>query len=127
MPRATKGCARKRSRKRLLNKTEGYWGGRGNLYRKAMETYIRAMVFSFRDRKARKRKFRELWISRISAAVRERGISYSRFIRGLVKANVDLNRKMLAEMAVHDHPAFDRLVEQVKEVVENCVVNHKIL
>jgi len=82
-----------------------------------METYIRAMVFSFRDRKARKRKFRELWISRISAAVRERGISYSRFIRGLVNANVDLNRKMLAEMAVNDKPAFDRLVEQVKSVV----------
>lgn len=114
MPRATKGCARKRSRKRLLNKTEGYWGGRGNLYRKAMETYIRAMVFSFRDRKARKRKFRELWISRISAAVRERGISYSHFIRGLINAKVDLNRKMLAEMAVNDKPAFDKLVEQVK-------------
>ncbi|GAB62935.1 MAG: 50S ribosomal protein L20 [Candidatus Jettenia sp.] len=114
MPRATKGAARKRSRKRLLNKTEGYWGGRGNLYRKAMETYIRAMVFSFRDRKARKRKFRELWISRINAAVRERGMSYSRFISGLVKANVDLNRKMLAEMAVNDKPAFDKLVEQVK-------------
>lgn len=117
MPRATKGCARKRSRKRLLKKTEGYWGGRGNLYRKAMETYIRAMVFSFRDRKARKRKFRELWISRISAAVRERGVSYSHFIRGLVKANVDLNRKMLAEMAVNDKPAFDALVEQVKAVI----------
>ncbi len=117
MPRATKGCARKRSRKRLLNKTEGYWGGRGNLYRKAMETYIRAMVFSFRDRKARKRKFRELWISRISAAARERGISYSLFIRGLIKAKVDLNRKMLAEMAVNDKPAFDKLVEQVKAMV----------
>lgn len=114
MPRATKGCARKRSRKRLLNKTEGYWGGRGNLYRKAMETYIRAMVFSFRDRKARKRKFRELWISRISAAARERGISYSRFMSGLIKTRVDLNRKMLAEMAVNDKPAFDQLVEQVK-------------
>ncbi|BBO17952.1 50S ribosomal protein L20 [Candidatus Brocadia pituitae] len=114
MPRATKGCARKRSRKRLLNKTEGYWGGRGNLYRKAMETYIRAMVFSFRDRKARKRKFRELWISRISAAARERGISYSRFMSGLIKTKVDLNRKMLAEMAVNDKPAFDQLVEQVK-------------
>ncbi|MCC7211683.1 MAG: 50S ribosomal protein L20 [Candidatus Brocadia sp.] len=114
MPRATKGCARKRSRKRLLNKTEGYWGGRGNLYRKAMETYIRAMVFSFRDRKARKRKFRELWISRISAAARERGIPYSRFMSGLIKTKVDLNRKMLAEMAVNDKPAFDQLVEQVK-------------
>ncbi|MEB2307851.1 MAG: 50S ribosomal protein L20 [Candidatus Brocadiaceae bacterium] len=114
MPRATKGCARKRSRKRLLNKTEGYWGGRGNLYRKAMETYIRAMVFSFRDRKARKRKFRELWISRISAAARERGIPYSRFMQGLIRTKVDLNRKMLAEMAVNDKPAFDQLVEQVK-------------
>jgi large subunit ribosomal protein L20 len=117
MPRATKGCARKRARKRLLDKTEGYWGGRGNLYRKAMETYIRAMAFSFRDRKARKRKFRELWISRISAAARERGISYSRFINGLIKAKVDLNRKMLAEMAVNDKPAFDKLVEQVKAAV----------
>lgn len=117
MPRVTKGCARKRSRKRLLKKTEGYWGGRGNLYRKAMETYIRAMVFSFRDRKARKRKFRELWITRISAAVREHGISYSRFISGLMKANVGLNRKMLAEMAVNDKPAFVKLVEQVKAVV----------
>lgn len=87
------------------------------MYRKAMETYIRAMAFSFRDRKARKRKFRELWISRISAAARERGISYSRFIRGLIKAKIDLNRKMLAEMAVNDKPAFDKLVEQVKATV----------
>lgn len=84
-----------------------------------METYIRAMVFSFRDRKARKRKFRELWISRISAAAREHGISYSCFIRGLIKANIDLNRKMLAEMAVNDKPAFDKLVEQVKAAVWN--------
>jgi len=117
MPRATKGCARKRARKRLLNKTEGYWGGRGNLYRKAMETYIRAMVFSFRDRKAKKRKFRELWISRISAAVRERGLSYNRFINGLFKSKIDLNRKMLAEMAVNDKPAFDKLIEQVKACI----------
>lgn len=114
MPRATKGSARKRARKRLLNKTEGYWGGRGNLYRKAMETYIRAMVYSFRDRKARKRKFRELWITRINAAVREHGLSYSNFIRGLTKANLGLDRKMLAEMAVNDKPAFDKLVEQVR-------------
>lgn len=114
MPRATKGSARKRARKRLLNKTEGYWGGRGNLYRKAMETYIRAMVYSFRDRKARKRKFRELWITRINAAVREHGLSYSNFIRGLTKVNLGLDRKMLAEMAVNDKPAFDKLVEQVR-------------
>ncbi|MGQ3683713.1 MAG: 50S ribosomal protein L20 [Candidatus Loosdrechtia sp.] len=114
MPRATKGAARKRARKRLLNKTEGYWGGRGNLYRKAMETYIRAMAYSFRDRKARKRKFRELWITRINAAVREHGLSYSCFMHGLLKANVGLDRKMLAEMAVNDKPAFGKLVEQVK-------------
>lgn len=114
MPRATKGSARKRARKRLLNKTEGYWGGRGNLYRKAMETYIRAMVYSFRDRKARKRKFRELWITRINAAVREHGLSYSNFIRGLTKVNLGLDRKMLAEMAVNDKPAFDKLIEQVR-------------
>lgn len=114
MPRATKGSARKRARKRLLNKTEGYWGGRGNLYRKAMETYIRAMAYSFRDRKARKRKFRELWITRINAAAREQGLSYSSFIHGVLKANVGLDRKMLAEMAVNDKPAFEKLVEQVR-------------
>jgi large subunit ribosomal protein L20 len=114
MPRATKGSARKRARKRLLNKTEGYWGGRGNLYRKAMETYIRAMAYSFRDRKARKRKFRELWITRINAAAREQGLSYSSFIHGILKANVGLDRKMLAEMAVNDKPAFEKLVEQVR-------------
>ncbi|MCF6158681.1 MAG: 50S ribosomal protein L20 [wastewater metagenome] len=114
MPRATKGSARKRARKRLLNKTEGYWGGRGNLYRKAMETYIRAMAYSFRDRKARKRKFRELWISRINAAVRAYDLSYSSFIHGLAKANININRKMLADMAVNDKPAFHNLVEQVR-------------
>lgn len=112
--RATKGSARKRSRKRFLKKTKGYWGGRRNLYRKAMETYIRAMAYSFRDRKARKREFRSLWISRINAAAREHGISYSRLIRGLINAEIDINRKMLAEMAVNDKPAFAKLVEQVK-------------
>jgi len=84
------------------------------LYRKAMETYIRAMAYSFRDRKARKREFRSLWISRINAAAREHGISYSRLIRGLINAEIDINRKMLAEMAVNDKPAFAKLVEQVK-------------
>lgn len=112
--RATNGSAKKRSRKRLLKKTKGYWGGRGNLYKKAIETYIRAMAYSFRDRKVRKREFRSLWITRINAAVREHGISYSRFIRGLTVAKLDINRKMLAEMAVNDKPAFANLVEIVK-------------
>lgn len=117
MPRAKNGPAKKRGRKRLLKATKGYWGGRGNLYRKASETYVRAMVYAFRDRKCKKRNLRKLWIVRINAAAKQRGMNYSRFINGLVKAQVEIDRKILAETAVNDPTAFDELVELAKQHV----------
>ncbi len=117
MPRARKGAARKSARKRLLKATKGYWGSRSKLYSKASETYLRAMVYAFRDRKRRKRDFRKLWIIRINAAVKQRGMNYSRFINGLTKANVEINRKILSETAINDPAAFDELVELSKQQV----------
>ncbi|MGR3317527.1 MAG: 50S ribosomal protein L20 [Candidatus Anammoxibacter sp.] len=115
MPRAKCAVARKKRKKRLLKHTEGYWGKRSNVFRRASETYVRAMAYAYRDRKCRKREFRQLWITRISAAVRQRGLSYSRFINGLLKANIEVNRKMLAEMAVSDKGTFDKFVEMAKQ------------
>lgn len=115
MPRARKGSARRQAKNRLLNATKGYWGGRSKLYRTAAETYVRAMAFAYRDRKCKKRDFRKLWIMRINAAAKMRGLNYSRFISGLTKANVAIDRKMLAETAVNDPMAFDELVELSKQ------------
>jgi large subunit ribosomal protein L20 len=113
--RTTKGPARRRAKRRLFQKAKGYRGGRGNLLRTVKETLIRAEVFAYRDRRTRKRQFRRLWIIRINAAVRQRGLRYSEFISGLKRAHVELDRKMLSEMAVHDPEAFDQLVELVKQ------------
>ncbi|HLA85709.1 MAG TPA: 50S ribosomal protein L20 [Thermoguttaceae bacterium] len=115
--RTTKGAARNKAKKRLFKKTKGFWGGRGHLLRTAKETLVRAGVYAFRDRRVRKRDFRSLWIIRINAAVRERGLSYSQFINGLKKANVELDRKILAELAVNDPAAFDAIVETVRETL----------
>ena len=115
--RTTKGSARGRAKKRLFRKVKGFWGGRKNLLRTAKETLLRAGQFAFRDRRARKREFRRLWIIRINAACRQRGIRYSEFICGLTKANIPLDRKILADMAVHDPQAFDAVVEEVKQVL----------
>ncbi len=115
--RTTTGVARKKAKRRLFRKTKGYRGGRGNLLRTAKETIIRAGVYAYRDRKVRKREFRKLWIIRINAAVRQRGMRYSEFIHGLNQAEIQLDRKMLAEMAVNDPAAFDAVVDQVKEVL----------
>lgn len=112
--RTRKGAARTKAKKRLFKKTKGYRGGRQNLLRTAKETLVRAGAYAFRDRKVRKREFRKLWIIRINAACRERGIRYSEFIHGLKKANIDLDRKTLSEMAVNDPAAFDKIVEAVK-------------
>ena len=100
--RTTKGSARNRAKNRLFKKTKGYRGGRGNLLRTAKETLIKAEAYAFRDRRARKREFRKLWIIRINAAARERGLRYGELIHGLKKAQIELDRKTLAEMAVHD-------------------------
>ena len=115
--RTMKGAARNQSKKRLFKKVKGYRGGRGGLFRTAKETLVRAGVYAFRDRRVRKREFRSLWIIRINAAVRERGLRYSEFIHGLDKANVGLDRKSLSEMAIHDPAGFDVVVARVKEAL----------
>ncbi len=111
MTRAMKGAARRQARKKVLKAAKGYWGGRSRLYRKAKETLLRAGVYAYRDRKAKKRTFKQLWIVRINAATRERGLSYSQFMGGLVKAGVGINRKLLSDMAINDAKGFDQLVE----------------
>ncbi len=114
--RARKGSAQVKKRKRLLRKAEGYWGLRSKQYRRAKETLMRAWAYATRDRRVRKREFRALWITRINAAVRHHGISYSRFIHGLAQAKIPVNRKMLADLAVHDPEGFGKIVEQAKKV-----------
>lgn len=115
--RTVKGAARNKSKRRLFRKAKGYRGGRKNLLRTVKETLIRSEAFAFRDRRRRKRDFRRLWITRISAAVRERGMRYSEFIHGLQKADIGLDRKMLSEVAIHDPQGFDKIVEQVKQAL----------
>ncbi len=111
MPRTKGSVAHHRRVKRILKAAKGYYGGRSKLLRPARDTVLRAGVYAYRDRRARKREFRSLWITRITASCRARGIRYSRFIFGLKKACVDLNRKMLSEIAIADPEAFDALVE----------------
>ncbi len=115
--RTTKGAARTKAKRRLFKKVKGYRGGRGGLLRTAKETLVRAGVYAFRDRRSRKREFRKLWIIRINAAVRERGLRYSEFIHGLEKANLGLDRKSLSEMAIQDPAGFDAVVERVKKAL----------
>lgn len=112
--RTTKGSARNRAKNRLFQKTKGYRGGRNHLLRTAKETLVRAGSFAFRDRRVRKREFRSLWIIRINAAARERGLRYSELVNGLKRAQIDLDRRMLSEMAIHDPAAFDVLVEKAR-------------
>jgi len=114
MPRTRKGAARRQARKRLLKRTKGYFGSRSKLYRVAKQSRMKADQYAYRDRRARKRDFRRLWITRISAACRQRGITYSLFVGGLKKAGVDLNRKMLAELALNDPKAFDAVVQEAQ-------------
>ena len=115
--RTTKGAARTKAKRRLFKKVKGYRGGRGGLLRTAKETLVRAGVYALRDRRSRKREFRKLWIIRINAAVRERGLRYSEFIHGLEKANLGLDRKSLSEMAIQDPAGFDAVVERVKKAL----------
>lgn len=115
--RTTKGAARNKAKRRLYRKTKGYRGGRGNLLRTAKETLIRAGVYAYRDRRVRKREFRKLWIIRINAAVRERGLRYSLFIHGLNKAGIELDRKTLSEMAINDPAGFDAVFAKVQEAL----------
>jgi large subunit ribosomal protein L20 len=111
MPRVRPGAATRHRRKRVLRDASGYWGSRSKLFRVAKQVVIKAGQYAFRDRRVRKREFRSLWIIRVSAGCEARGVSYSRFMAGLKRACVGLNRKMLSEVAIADPAAFDKLVE----------------
>ena len=115
--RTTIGAARRKSKKRLFKRAKGYRGGRGNLIRTVKETLLRADAYSYRDRRTRAREFRKLWIIRINAAVRQRGLKYSEFIHGLKKAGIDLDRKTLSEMAIHAPDDFDAVVAEAKQAL----------
>lgn len=109
MSRVKRGVTTRRRHKRLLKQTKGFWGRRKNVFRRAKETLLRAMAFAFAGRKLKKRDFRRLFTTRINAACRSRGWSYSKFIGALKKADVQLNRKMLSQIAIHDSVAFDSI------------------
>lgn len=115
--RATKGAARRQSKKRLFKRAKGYRGGRGKLIRTVKETLLRSGAYAFRDRRVRKRDFRRLWITRLNAATRAHGLRYSEFIHGLKKAGIELDRKALSEMAIHDKDGFTAVVDKVKETL----------
>ena len=115
--RTTKGAARTKAKRKLFKRAKGYRGGRGRLLRTVKETLIRAGVFAFRDRRVKKRTYRRLWITRINAACRMRGINYSQFINGLLKAKIELDRKSLSEIAITDPAAFDQIVEAAKKAL----------
>ena len=116
MPRVKGGVTSRRRKKKILKMAKGYVGGRSRLYRTAKETVRKALQYSYRDRKAKKREFRRLWILRINAMARMHGMSYSRFINGLKKAGVEINRKILADMAVNDEQGFVKLIEVAKNI-----------
>ena len=114
MPRVKRGVASSRRRKRILKQAKGYSGARSKTFKVARESVEKALVYAYRDRKQRKRQFKKLWIVRINAAAREHGLSYSRFMNGLKKAEIELDRKVLAQLAIEDPAAFAQLVETAK-------------
>ena len=114
MPRVTRGFKARRRRKKVLKLASGFIGGRNSLYRTATEAVDRALVYAYRDRRQRKRQFRVLWIARINAAARELGMKYSTFMNGLKKASIEVDRKVLSDLAVFDKPAFAALAEKAK-------------
>ena len=116
MPRAKGGPKTRQRRKKVMKAAKGYWGGRHRLFRSATEAVDRALCYAYRDRRQKKRSFRGLWIARINAAIRLHGLSYSKFISGLKKANINLDRKVLADLAVNDPAGFARVAQTVKEV-----------
>lgn len=117
MPRAVDGTKRKDHRKKILKITKGFWGRRHSNYKVAKDAAAKALSYAYRDRRARKAEFRGLWIARINAACRAEGLSYSRFIEGLNKAAVQVDRKMLADLAIKDPAAFKAIVEKARAVL----------
>ena len=118
MPRVKRGFKARRRRKRILKHAKGFVGGRSKIYRRAVEAVHRAWAYAYRDRKVRKRDFRRLWVTRINAAARSHGMSYSRFMHGLKLAGADLDRKTLADMAVRDPDGFAQVVALAKQALE---------
>ena len=114
MPRVKRGVTARARHKKVINAAKGYRGRRGNVFRIAKQAVMRAGQYAYRDRRNKKRTFRALWITRINAAVREQGLSYSAFIAGLKKAAIELDRKVLADLAVRDKAGFVAIVQQVK-------------
>lgn len=117
MPRVKRGTKRRERRSKYLKMAKGYYGAKSRLYKSAKESVERALIYSYRDRRAKKRDFRRLWIVRIGAAARLNGISYSRFMNGLARADVALDRKVLAEMAVKDPDGFKELASLAKNSI----------
>lgn len=114
MPRVKNAVVNKKRHKKVLKLAKGYWGAKSKLFRIANQQVMRSLMYAYRDRRAKKRDFRRLWITRINAAARMNGMSYNRFIQGLRHAGVEINRKMLADLAVRDEKAFGELVEMAK-------------
>ncbi len=115
MPRVKRGPIARKRRKKILKLAKGYYGSKSKLFRVANQQVMKSLAYAYRDRRQRKRDFRKLWITRINAAARLNGLSYSRFINGLKKANVPINRKLLADMAVNDRLGFDQLAKVARE------------
>lgn len=115
MPRAKGGFVTRRRHKKILKLAKGYWGRKSKIFRPANQQVMKSLAYAYRDRRVRKREFRQLWITRINAAARQNGLSYSRLMSGLKKAGVDINRKMLADLAVKDEKVFQQLVAVAKE------------
>ncbi len=118
MPRVKRGVQARAKHKKVLAKAKGYYGARSRVYRVAHQAVIKAGQYAYRDRRVKKRTFRSLWIARINAAARECGLSYSRMINGLSKAEVDIDRKVLADLAVHDKAAFGALADKARQALE---------
>ena len=114
MPRVKRGVTARASHKKVLDRAKGYRGRRNNVFRIAKEAVMKAGQYAYRDRRNKKRQFRTLWIARINAAAREHGMTYSVFMNGLKKAEIEVDRKVLADMAVFDKPAFSKFVEKAK-------------
>ncbi|MEI8665401.1 50S ribosomal protein L20 [Pseudoalteromonas sp. B28] len=115
MARVKRGVVARARHKKVLKQAKGYYGARSRVYRVALQAVTKAGQYAYRDRRAKKRTFRQLWIARINAASRQNGLSYSRFINGLKKTSVEIDRKILADIAVYDQVAFAALVEKAKE------------
>ena len=114
MPRVKRGVTARARHKKVLDQAKGYRGRRNSVFRIAKEAVMKAGQYQYRDRRQKKREFRRLWIARINAAVRELGMTYSTFINGLTRANIDIDRKVLSDMAIHDPAAFGSIVDKVK-------------